>query len=113
VGDEMNDTVVPVACCSSENIERFIKGTARRLHAHPLSLKKSTDALIYSEATVTALQSRIAELEKDAARLEWVLPIVCGDCDKFADARTMAMAVQLANGKDRREAIDAAIEASK
>ena len=49
-------------------------------------------------------------LKLDAARLDWLLPVVTGVSDDEADNRTLGLARQLVNGLDGRQAIDAAMK---
>ena len=68
---------------------------------------------VYSQATVVALQARIAELEKDAARLEFVLPLLGGDDDEIAGDRAFAIMTAMLKGIEGKPGIDAAIDAMK
>lgn len=45
---------------------------------------------------------------QDAARLDWLLPIVGGDDSADVNARTLALGLQIMAGRTGREAIDAA-----
>jgi len=61
------------------------------------------------ENQVKSLRARVAELEADAERFAWVLPIVSGDDDATADAHAMALALHLGRNLTGRAAIDAAM----
>lgn len=106
----MSDTVVPVAldiACLHGLISNY-------LHAHTMSRPQEQQAIVnYFIAHDAALQSRIAELEKDATRLDWMLPILAYGYDSIGDERTNALVMAMAEGCTGREQIDAAIEASK
>ena len=111
----MSDTVVPVAWMHEDNLTSLKTGdgiviaTLSRNHYGAIKA-----APLYSEATVTALQSRIAELEKDAARYRWLR-------NQLADYDVRRLVAQSTDGHkpDEREslltdeAIDAAMAASK
>jgi hypothetical protein len=51
---------------------------------------------------------RLARMREDVARLEWVLPMLTGEDNPIADARTRAMGLALIRKLNGREAIDAA-----
>src|SRR6266705_534824 len=50
---------------------------------------------------------RLARLREDAARLEWVLPMLTGEDSPVADARTRALGAALIGKMEGRDAIDA------
>lgn len=54
---------------------------------------------------------RAEAAEKDARRLDWIMPILGGDDTKEADRRALALAAQLVNGLSGRDMIDAAMKA--
>jgi hypothetical protein len=56
-----------------------------------------------------SLRAQLASAERDAARLEYVLPLLGGDDTTEADARTMRIAAGIMRGLDARAAIDAAL----
>ena len=66
---------------------------------------------------VSLMFSPIVQLEEpainaDTARLDWVLPVICGADSTEINSRTMQLAMQLIAGKDGREAVDAAMNFS-
>lgn len=56
-----------------------------------------------------ATQISLENAEADTKRLDWVMPLLCGD--QPGDAVAVAIGGQLVVGKDGREAIDGAMAA--
>ena len=104
----MSDTVVPVAWMHEDNLTSLKTGdgiviaTLSRNHYGAIKA-----APLYSEATVTSLQSRIAELEADAALGAAVRPYFTSANDVPVDR------VVIRRHDIGADAIYAAIKASK
>ncbi len=62
------------------------------------------------ERELTALRAECEALRKDAARLEWVLPIVTGEDDAVTNERTLRVGTILYSGLTGRAAIDEAMK---
>ncbi len=63
------------------------------------------------EGALIDLADFARELERDAARFEWALPILTAAGDE-GDRRALTLAKQFLLGLDGREALDAAMRAS-
>lgn len=59
---------------------------------------------------IEALERELAEASKDAARFQWILPILTGDDDGQANVKTMKLAGALMVGLDGIAAVDAAMK---
>ena len=76
-----------------------------------LDYTASSMAIALMKQAADALQSqaeRIKELEADAARFNWALPILSGDDDNIANHRALALGLKLMQGMSTTDAIDAA-----
>jgi hypothetical protein len=62
---------------------------------------------------VARLRSILPADSADTTRLEWVLPIICGNDEALADARTMALARALIAGYKGRDLVDHAMSETK
>jgi hypothetical protein len=74
---------------------------------------KCDEELKLRDTQIQRLVAENYELEKDAVRYRFVLPIITGHDSDEADVLAMSIAVQLAHGLDGNSAIDAVMELMK
>ncbi len=91
-----------------------MKYTAEELR-NALLDRADDDPFDYAETTLILryLASNIEGLMADKDRLEWALPILTGDDSRETSAKAIHLGGALMLNKSGREAIDAAIDASR
>lgn len=72
--------------------------------------KAEESAKVFFDWIAQCFAQRLAELEQDKKRLEWVMPIISGDDTPDANSRTFKIAAALTLGLEGRACIDGAMK---